>query len=350
MRLFLISKPGCHHITELMDGIKAVYQMEAEFEPYLAVDFLPNRNNDPGGVIVMAGNETIRKNYTFDDPKDLEELRSLLWKYLEKYHNPKDITYKKGDKKDCIKDFRETGTFNVIQGWQNRKKLMEKNICCRVVRDLLAKVVYRTGWDKVIGDHTKTSKNGKRGGAPDFSRQLIKHPVYRYDNRDLQDREICKKVRYKECGDNYPPGSMTFKRCLDEVTWLCNNAYPVNKVNKVTNNYRNKLKESILEYLKKNNMKVNKKVLDTILSAGFFERVKGRVGNKAASYTEIVKAVDDSLNDYDYYAKFIEGFVNGKVDGKAKNSQTVKTSINRSVLKQVLILFSILLLILYFIK
>ena len=106
MRLFLIDKPSCHHIIDLMPGIKAVYQLEQEFDPYLTVDFIPNRENPPG-VLLIAGNEVIRRNYTFDDPNDIIEMRKLIWKYLKKYHRINNI---EDDNRGplCIKDFKKT--------------------------------------------------------------------------------------------------------------------------------------------------------------------------------------------------------------------------------------------------
>ena len=294
MRLFLISKPGCHHITELMNGIKAVYQLEMELNPYLLVEFLPNKNNDPGGVIIQAGDEIIRRNYTFDDPNDIKELRKLLWKYLRKLHDPVDITNKNGN----IINFKKTQTNKVIQGWQNKKKLMKKDICCKIVRDMVAYHIYKSNSNKTP-----------------FKQQLIKHPVYRYDNRDLQDKRLCKQNRFRDCGDNYPPGSILFKRCIDEANFLCNKGYPRNTVRETTENYREQLKKYILKYLKDNDMKVNKQMLDLILSAGFFERVKGRAGNRAHDYNDLIKTVDKSLvDDFDYYANFIESFKNEHID------------------------------------
>jgi len=285
MRLFLINKKNCQHITEIMPSIKAIYYLEAFFEPYLVVEFIPNKGYQPG-IILQAGNETIRRNYTFDDPNDVEELKKLIWKYLRKYHKVVDIT----DEKGCIKDFRQTQTNQVIQGWQAKKRTMAKNRCCKVVRDMVA-------------DHIS--------GVPNFASQLIKHPVYRDDTRDLQNRKICKKNRYEECGNNFPPNSILFKRCVDEVTWLCDHGYPRNKIRETTENYREKLKKNILAYLKKNDMRVDKKILDIILSAGFFERVRNRMGNKHSAFRQTQHAVDSVMNEYDYYARLIEGF-NGK--------------------------------------
>src|SRR3990170_5160247 len=119
MRLWYIDKPECRHISEIMHGIKAVYQMEQEFFPYLSVDFLPNKDNEPTGILLQAGKEFIRKNYTFDSKDDINKLRNLIWKYLLKYHGKKiiDIT-----KNGCLKDFRQTDRNRVIQGWQNKKR------------------------------------------------------------------------------------------------------------------------------------------------------------------------------------------------------------------------------------
>jgi len=283
MKLFLIDKPGCHHIKDLMPGIKSVYQLEQEFSPYLFVEFLPNRE-EPPGILLIAGNEVIRRNYTFDDPNDIEELRNLIWKYIRKYNKVKDVT-----KDGCITDFRKTRTNHVIQGWQSAKRHRAVEMCCRTVKKMI---------------------------ATEFMDQLIKHEVYRFEGRDMQDRNICKKNRLQECGNNYPQNTILYKRCTDEARWICNNGYPVNIRTKIVDAYRERLKDKILRYLHSNGMRVNKQVLDKILQAGFFERVRNRVGNKFAHFRNVEHAVNEIMNDHGYYTELIEGFDSTRKDKK----------------------------------
>lgn len=316
MRLFLIDKPGCHHITELIPGISSVYQLEQEFNPYLSVEFLPNREYPPG-IILMVGNKMIRRNYTFDDPNDIIELRKLIWSELQSYHNIKDIT----DNEGCIKDFRQTRTNRVIQGWQAKKKEMNKNKCCKAIKKLFVE---------------------------GFSDHFIKREEYRLSTEEKLDRNTCKQVRYKECGDNYPPDTPLFNRCTSEVNWLCNRGYPNNKAENKTLIFRERLKKDISEYLRKNNMKVNKQTLDLILSSGFFERVSNRVGNKALTYKNVEYAVNEITNDADYFLKLMEGYNSNndssKNDSSKNDSSKNDNSWNYNLIISLVIVFVLLLL------
>lgn len=303
MRLFLIDKPECRHISDIMPGIKAVYQMEQEFSPYLTVDFLPNNNNDPGGVIIQVGDEVIRKYYTFEDSDDIKKLREDLWILVRKYHNPIDITNKEG----CIKDFRQTPTFNVVQGWQNAKR-SKADVCCKVIIEMI---------------------------SDEFADYMIKHWVYRDPTEDIQNRDICKQIRSKECGDNYAPNSPQFRRCIREVNWLCNNGYPednnkrVNNVNKMVKDLRIK----IYNYLDKNDMKVDKRTFDNIITAGLFDYVGNRMGNKSRNMYDVKNTIRDSLYEKNIYLKLIEDF----------NSENINSNI--SIVKMLSIIFIIILVI-----
>lgn len=291
MRLFYIDKPECRHITEIMPGIKATYQMEAEFEPYLVVDFLPNKNNEPEGIILEAGNEVIRRNYSFDKPEDIDDLRNLIWKYLRKYHdepskNPWDPKLSMMPPKDiaidgCIKDFREAPTNVVIQGWQAKKRSMREDVCCKIVKEMVVKA---------------------------FKDQEIKHWVYRVNTNNQLDRESCKKTRFEECGNNYPPNSELFNRCVKEVEWLCNNGYPVNRLTKQLDDYMVKLRKDIHKRLMDNDLKVDKKLFDEIITAGLFDEVGNRMGNASTNMMELDDNVDRVMWEKGYYTQLIEGF------------------------------------------
>lgn len=322
MKLFLIDKIGCNRMMEsLINGIKAVYEMEAIFnghpDSHLDVDFLPEKYNiykDPSRseIILQAGNEIIRKSYNFDDPQSKEDLKTLIWKYLHKYNNVKDIT-----KYGTENDFRGARFHKVITGWQNAKRARKR--CPRKFKHFLANDGYANNIRDII--------------TANIMKDVIRHWRYRVDTRDMQTRKICLKVRGEECGNNYPSNTPLFRRCMREVRWLCKNGYPRNKRTEIVTNYREKLKNDILKYLKQSNMKVNKGVLDVILSAGFFERVANRMGNKSQTltyersdrgnkykgYGSVKHAVDNVMNDYDYYSKLIEGFDNEKSELKDKN-------------------------------
>jgi hypothetical protein len=272
-------------MKDLIPGIFSVYQLEQEFYPYLSVEFIPNTKY-AAGVLIVVGDKVIRRNYTFNDPNDIVELRKLIWKYVREIDNPSDIAITRPDGEVCIKDFNKGGGFKVIQGWNNKLKSLEKNVCCKGA--------------------TSETKD-----VP-MDQQLINHEVYRYSNKDQINLPICKKLRFQECADNYPPNTPTYKRCLREANWVCENGYPCNIRTELIATYREKLKNDILRYLKRNDMRVDKPMFDLIMSAGFFERPNNRVGNKASPYIPIIHTTDSiMIDDYDYYSKMIEGMTDG---------------------------------------
>lgn len=282
MKLLYIDKPECRSITDIIPAIKSVYQLEQEFSPYLIVDFLPNKNNIDDGIIIYAGNEIIKKNIHFDKVNDLDEVRKLLWHYLLKYHNIRDIT----DKKGCIKDFSQYTTFNVIQGWQNKLKNLSKETTYKIIRDTVSYSYY------------------------DY---LIKHPVYRLDSSGKNmNRDNCKCVRSKECADNYPPNSDLYKICMKEVEWLCNNGYP-NKVVEMKDREIKQLRQEIYNSLIKNNMRVDKRLFDKIITAGLFDHVGNRLGNKSMNFLDVKDNVDTILRQNDYYLQMVEGYGSNNV-------------------------------------
>ena len=137
---------------------------------------------------------------------------------------------------------------------------------------------------------------------------LVLHEVYKLKGGDIKDKETCKKVRFSECGDNYPQSSPTFQRCVDEVEWLCDHGYPNNeKVNKM-NSLVNKVRKDIYDYLDKNDMKVDKKKFDEIITAGLFADLGNRMGNKVANDPHVRESVNDIFTEKDYYLYLIEDF------------------------------------------
>ena len=61
-RLFHIESSKCKNIMDLMHGVKAIYQLEMEFFPYLSIEFLPKRDDVEGGIILQTKKRTIRLN------------------------------------------------------------------------------------------------------------------------------------------------------------------------------------------------------------------------------------------------------------------------------------------------
>lgn len=287
IRLFFISPKECQFMKDLIPGIFSVYQLEQEYFPYLSVDFLPNDTYAPG-ILLVVDNKVIRRNYTFNDPNDIVELRKLIQPYIDTIDKPVNMSTTLPD----------GGRFKILQGWNNKLKSLKKNVCCK-------------GSDSEVFD-----KN-----IP-MDQQLINHEVYRYSNKDEIDRPICKKLRFQECADNYPPNTPTYERCLREANWVCENGYPCNERTELIANYREQLKNDVLKYLKKNNMRVDKQMFDLIISAGFFERPNNRVGNKSSPYTPLLENTIENIpiDYFPYYSKMVEGM---NTEKKSNNNQII---------------------------
>ena len=273
MRLFYIGSGVCQHITEIMPGVKAVYQMEQEFAPYLFIEFLPFREKEQEGIILQTKNETIRKNYTFKDKKDIDDLRNLIWHYLRKERHIKNT--------ENENDFRQLNPNHVTQGWQAKKKLSKEDMCCKIISDAL------------VSEKTKTN---------------ILHEVYRLNTKGREDKNLCKKLRWGDCGDNFPPNTPTFKRCIDEVNWLCNKGYgpdsPRNKMNELVK----KVRTNLYKYLSENGTFVDKAKFDEIIDAGMFTDLGNRMNNDYANIPNVKVNIDKILNERGFYLHVKEGF------------------------------------------
>jgi len=284
MKLFLIDKPGCAHMIDLMPGIKHAYQLEQEFFPYLTVEFLPNRYYDPG-VIIIAGKEKVRINVTLENQEELKQVRDVLFKFLNKNYNVTDLI-----KDDCLTDLRKMGKNKVTIGFNNILKEKKEETCCKVDMNNFEGNPYKAFEKKQAFD--------------------ILHPVYKDDGRNSQDKELCMKNRYLECGDNFPKNTAQFKMCTDEVKWLCENGYPYNERTKIVEDAAKAAVKDTLSSLKKTDMKVDKKMFDKIAFAGFWDRPRNRAGNKYYKEGEpqAINFIADDSDNYDYYSRLIEGF------------------------------------------
>lgn len=278
MNLYLIDKPECHHMTELMPGISSVYQLQSEFEPYLKVHFVPNK--DPvhkrkPGIIFQAGDDVIKRDYTFDSPDDIVKMRDIIWTYLKKMYNPGDIT--KGD----------LPKFKVIQGWANKKRQREENKSKMCIFDC---------------------NESRRTKDPDSKKVLNK--VLKYESTRVKNREECKRAHSQECTDNYPSGSDNFARCMKEINYLCDGAFPENKI-PYTNSKDDITKKYLLQYLEKNDFKADKQHMDLIHKLGLFDSMFSRAGNQ---YTPTCTSSDSerlNMSNKDIYRNILtEGYKN----------------------------------------
>ena len=273
MRLFLVDGGKCQYTKDLMPAIFAIAQMEQEFNPYLDIEYLPYREDEIPGILLVTKTGTIRKNYTFKNKKDIVDLRNLIWYYLQRDHGIKNAHDEN--------DFRQFNPNIVIQGFEAKKRLMKENVCCKIILDTLTSEVMKNN---------------------------ILHEVYRLSPIDKQDKNICKKVRGGECGDNYPPNSATYDRCIDEVDWLCNNSYPVNNAVNAMNQLVKNVRIKLYNELNRSNLKVNKQKFDEIIDAGLFTDLGNRMGNKVANDTNVRASLDKIFTEKDYYLSLIEGF------------------------------------------
>ena len=314
MRLFYADKAECDHISNITRRVQKIYQLEVELHPYLTVEFLPNKSNENPHIVIEANREIIKKDIDLDNKTEFIKLRELLWDLLRKNHYVKDITYP-DTKLPCIKDFRDTQTNNVIQGWQTKKRLMMDDICCKQVKNIIA------------------------NGLMEF---LILHPVYRYSNNDIIDENICKKLRYQECSDNYYKYSPTWERCVKEVKWLCENGYKKNNIVDRKNKFVAKVIKNIYKYLDENNLKVDKKMFDHIITSGLFDDVGNRMGNKSINIDNVSDALDKVMWEKGHYLKMIEGFG----EDNTNDLESVKLSMRGSSLTKYLVIIILIFLIL----
>ena len=217
----------------------------------------------------------------------------MIWYYLTQDHNITDIT----DVNGCLKDFKKYKPNHVVQGWQARKRLSEKDQCCKIVLDNLT--------DEVL-------------------RHNILHEQYRLSGEDKQTKEICLKVRGEECGNNYPPNTPTYDRCVTEVNWLCNMGYPVNKIVKRHTEIVKQIRTKLYQDLVKSNMRVNKRKFDELIDAGLFQDLGNRMGNKVANYKNVRAVLGDIFDEKNYFLDLIEGFEPNKELVKKEQSSNEK--------------------------
>lgn len=202
MRLIHINRPSCHHISEAMPGIKAIYQMETEFHPYLVVDFMPNKTTKPG-IILQTKSGNFWRDYTFEDPRDINRLRNLIWYHLKKDYHIRDITNRCG----CIEDFRPTTTYQVIDSWAQKRRQVCTTDC----------------YDSVPDFYPNHPKDKTPSG--------IKHQIYNLvgpyhpDKSNKLNERQCVNLRNKICDRNFPTDSIQNRRCKEETTYYCHHRY-----------------------------------------------------------------------------------------------------------------------------
>jgi hypothetical protein len=185
-----------------MPAIKAIYQMEREFHPYLQVEFLPN-NTEREGIILQTKQGNIRKFYTFNNPNDIDNLRKLIWKYLNQDYPIRDIY----DKDSGTYDLRKTSRSTVIDTYRQAKQQKINN--CNSYAP--------------ITDRYKNNINNFAG---------FKHQSYNLNKDYDVDRSLCKKIRSMQCDHNFPSNSHANALCKLETEYYCNKRYPIKPLDK----------------------------------------------------------------------------------------------------------------------
>lgn len=210
MKLFSIDKPNCNHIIELMPSIKAIYQLEVEFQPFLQIEFIPNNGNMKYGIVLRTYNELIYRPYTFDDPMDMIHMRRLIWYYLKKNNLISNLV--REDQNGHIRNFKQTQTNKVIMGWNNKLRDFKKNKMEIKYDPLIRSPLF----------------NGTHFNSNDTKAREIKHWSYKNNIENVHNNNTCKKIRLRECSDNHPIRTHQYQICNDRVQWACNEAYPIN--------------------------------------------------------------------------------------------------------------------------
>tara|TARA_Y100000780_G_C13695847_1_gene422175 strand:- start:26059 stop:26724 length:666 start_codon:yes stop_codon:yes gene_type:complete len=180
-----------------MPSIKAIYQMEQEFHPYLQVEFIPN-NTQREGIILQTKRGNIRRYYTFQNPNDIKELRKLIWDNLVIDYKIRDVY----NKDNFTIDYRKIGKFKVLDSYQKAKQAKALNC----VKHYPIKDYYKE----------KPTKG-------------IKRQEYNVDSTyNITNCEQCKKIRMMQCDHNFPTKSHSNAICKLETEYYCNKRYPKN--------------------------------------------------------------------------------------------------------------------------
>ncbi|ARF09563.1 hypothetical protein Indivirus_1_186 [Indivirus ILV1] len=278
IRLFFADSGTCKTIKDITRGVFAVAQIEQEFAPYVALNYLPFHPGAKGGIILVTDKYTIQKEYEFSEESvqsDIEDMRKIIWNILNNEVNIKNIA----DEHGCIINMKGYTTFKVTDHWKEKIEQLKQNRCCKFILDNVTSSMVRHN---------------------------LLHDLYRLSHKDQQTREICKKVRGQECRDNFPSGSENYAVCISEVESLCNAGYPENKVVLSQEEMIQKIRTDLMEKLKKSNYKVDKKLFDELISAGLLTNLGERLRNKTVNLDTVRGALDDMFTENRDFGKMIE--------------------------------------------
>lgn len=256
IRLFFIDSGECKTIKDITRGVFAVSEIEQFFFPYVSLNYLPFRPGVKGGIILVTNMNTISRTYDFSEEsvaKDIEDMKKVIWEIIEKEGKikNKDIT-------DVIPGYT---TFGVINSWKQKLKELEKNKCCKLI----------------TGSLNETLSNN-----------TLENDFLRLSSKDEQTEKICKQVRGQDCLDNFRGANLAV--CLSETENLCKIGYPENKVVNKQAEFVTKVRNNLMERLKKNNYLVDKRLFDDMVRAGMLSNIGEKIRN-ANTNIRLVKGV-----------------------------------------------------------
>ena len=189
MKLFHIDDSNYNHISERMDAIKTIYQMEQEFYPYLQIEFCKNLQKcKKGGVILQTKNGNIKKDFTFTNKSDIKFLRKLIWSYLIKEENIENKNDSDVELYDTLPKMRLVNPM---------KKLSESTLSCDDITDNDMDIDVR---NKLMHSSYKMQK---------------------YKPSISSNKNTCILNRMRECDQKSPIGSEANRMCKLEGKTLC---------------------------------------------------------------------------------------------------------------------------------
>jgi hypothetical protein len=277
MRLFYIDKPGCYHSMDITKRVQKIYQLEVEFDPYLIVDFWGNIDEEPASISLYMGDDCVitKMAIDLDKKEEFENLRNIIWKYLEEFHNPTQV---QTDKKGCLKNMEILQKNRVIQGWKNKLRNSKNVTGCYIGKNPDAAKYNETSDQKYNNTIQDRYKNNTMTPEDRVKFWLYRDPII-FPKPDI-DHKRCKQLRYQDCTDNFPPGTPLHTICIDESKWLCDKWYSGKNDVVTTDKLLNITENKLNKYLADNDTKVDKHMFDAVIDAGMFGDLGNRAGNK----------------------------------------------------------------------
>jgi len=284
MIIYHIAPAACMYKFNEMPSIKAVYQMEQEFAPYLEVKFLPKSYDKYShGIILQANDNFIYRPYTFNNTTDIDNLRDLIWSQLVKTHKITNIA----DNKGCLHNFYQQNPNIVVQGYPAARQLHIDH-CNAIDRNLT---------------------NPPRKLKPLDPR--IMHEVFRLNtSNDNIGIHNCQRVHSQECKDNFPPHTWMHEMCLNEVAKQCDNTYSQLNINA----FVDRVRYDLYQRLRQLSPGIDWILVRNISSNTLLSQIQDVVGAKIPNYDMILDGLvdvysrdHDRLYDYDRFERF-DGF------------------------------------------